>query len=257
MTTGSEIRDVRRNEDGTQNVDKNETLQTAVAERLLDETNSPTPLLSKIEKEMLRQNTLLKQLGYDKLEEPSTLSLSPERRQRLEEVVQVAAERQKDKQEQSDGKESSGIEIKEAASSKKETLDKPLKSPQEIANEAKKLNDYANKFLSGSNEDQSFKQWTDELNKLAKSNDIDTVKKVFQKIAENNSGANPLLNSVTVRSTEEGGIKINMSPSALLSGLGSLNHRHISASIESSSVFTHAIRNDANLSQKSSYKKRQ
>ncbi len=269
MTTGSENWDDNRKENFTQNENELDSLQSLASEKLLADT-SPTPILNKMEKQTLEQQELLKRIGHTEsvvMEEPFTRSLSPERRQRLEGLLRTTAKRMekaaegvgsgKDLASKAEDKSVSARKDGEKSESGKDGADKALKTPQDIERAAKQLSEIGNKFLSGSTEDESIKQWSEEINKLAKSNDLETLKKVFQKVIDVNSGFSPLLNIVERGKTEDGAARIFFFPSAIRSGLGTLNHRSIAAIIDDKGVFTHASRNDWNMSKESSYTSRQ
>lgn len=121
--------------------------------------------------------------------------------------------------------------------------EKPLESDKDIEAEAKLLNDLTHKFLSGQNEKEVFKELFEEINKIAKSNDVETLKKVFDKIAESNKGMNPMLDNVSVKRTSHGDLMLSISPSYSRSFFG-MNYRSVIAIVGNNSAFLNANLND-------------
>jgi len=143
----------------------------------------------------------------------------------------------KQKSEQEKGEKLPSIE------NPKEISDKTLKTEQDIEKEAKLLNDIAKRFLYGNDEEGAFAQWKNELDKLGGANNLDVIKKVFEKVTELNQGLNPLNSSVRLTNHSDGTTMISLSPS-ITRGLFTMNHRFLAAIIDDSSFFAVASKND-------------
>lgn len=136
---------------------------------------------------------------------------------------------------------SSIVDDKTKPSDKPES--KKLVTDKDVEDEAKKLNEMADKFLSG--DTSAFQKFSDEINKIARGNDLDTIKKVFDKIAEENNGLNPVKDRVNVSYTKDGSLMLSMAPS-MPSSLFLLNYHFISAIVSKDSAYTGATLGDWN-----------